>query len=128
MQPPASENWTSILNAAGVLVGGAIVGAAMWMKSYWTGRAEAPEDVHGKHVILEQAELRDFGILPQEMRAITAKLDQTLQLSQSSGTTVAENGRKIEELLRILRRMEGELDLAKRMREEEILRVRQREG
>lgn len=134
MQPPEpSENW---LTALGTVFAGGIIAASMWLRRYLAGRAEgSTPDVHGKHVILEQAELANVSGLQSQLFLIGPKLDQIIAQDQARRTMIERIGgnleraaadmeRQMDEAMKILRRMDNELDVARRVREESLLRRR----
>ncbi len=101
----------TIAAAATVVVGNFIRG--------WR-RAKEGDEVVARTVVLERADLTDVQRLLVEIRP---RLEQLYDVERINKTMLEGNRERMDEVLRGMRRLEGELDIAKRLREEEVLRV-----
>ena len=123
MQPPASNEggmadvWAflgTILAAATVVLGNFIRG--------WRNVQEE-DGTKSRQVILERAELADLSEVQRLLAELRPRLEQLYDVERINKTMLESNRERIDELLRGMRRLEAELDITRRIREEEILRV-----
>lgn len=99
MQPPTEPPQESLVTALGALGGGFIVGIGWWLKKFLEGHSEGASDVHGKQVILEQAELADVRRLENQVKEANQKadelrksVDQLRQLAESNHDMLKAQG------------------------------------
>ena len=123
MQPPASNEggmtdvWAflgTILAAGTVVLGNFIRG--------WR-HAQEEDGPKSRQVILERAELADLSEVQRLLADLRPRLEQLYDVERINRTMLESNRERIDELLRGMRRLEAELDITRRIREEEILRV-----
>lgn len=123
MPPPATPEggfadvWAflgTVAAAATVVVGNFIRG--------WR-RAKESGEVVARTVVLERADLADLTDVQRLLIEIRPRLEQLYDVERINRSMLEGNRERMDEVLRGMRRLEGELDIAKRLREEEILRV-----
>ena len=129
MQPPESPEggmndvWAfigTIAAAATIVLGNFVRG--------WRG-AKGEDEFAAKRVVLERADIADLSAVQRLLVEIRPRLEQVYDVERANESMLEGNRERMDELLRGMRRLEGELDIAKRLREEEILRAsRQMEG
>ena len=109
----------TVAAAATVVVGNFIRG--------WR-RAKEGNDVVARTVVLERADLADLTDVQRLLIEIRPRLEQLYDVERINKSMLEGNRERMDEVLRGMRRLEGELDIAKRLREEEILRVNPARG
>lgn len=109
----------TVAAAATVVVGNFIRG--------WR-RAAGAEEVVSRTVVLERADLADIGDVQRLLVELRPRLAELYDVERINRTMLEGNRERMDEVLRGMRRLEAELDVAKRLREEEILRLTRHDG
>ena len=133
MQPPESSD--GIAAQVIYLVGIGLAGAIAWISQYRHGgkseEEQAASSVRGKQVVLESAELADLSGIERALRDLAPRLDAILSIDQGNKLAsdmlkqvIEANHLMLNEMSRVMRRLEQELDVTKRMHEERILAAR----
>ena len=123
MQPP--ENPEGGLNDVWAFLGTIAAAATIVLGNFVRGWRGARGEHEGatKRVVLERADLADLGDVQRLLVDIRPRLEQVYDVERANRSMLEGNRERMDEVLRGMRRLEGELDIAKRLREEEVLRA-----
>ena len=126
-QPPAPENgFADVYAFLGTVAAAATVVIGNFIRGW--RRASGPDEVVAKTVVLERADLADIGDVQRLLAELRPRLAELYDVERINRTMLEGNRERMDEVLRGMRRLEAELDVAKRLREEEILRLTRHEG
>jgi hypothetical protein len=116
----------------GTIAAAATIVLGNFIRGWRRGRDETAEgpEVRSRLVTLERADLANLGDLDRNLLDVRGMLgefkmrfEQLYDVERLNRATLEGHRERMDEILRGMRRLEGELDIAKRLREEEILRA-----
>ena len=123
MQPPATAEggvgdvWAFL----GTIAAAATIVLGNFVRGWRNGKGES--EVQSRKVVLERADLADLSDVQRLLTDLRPRLEQLYDVERINRGMLEGNRERMDEVIRGMRRLEGELDIAKRLREEEILRA-----
>lgn len=104
----------NLYQIVGEVVGGALLVLGIVAREFFKGRSEGASELHGKQIVLEQAELADL----THIKALGEKLERSLANEDYRRRRLDDADEKLDEMLVVLRRLDKDADVAKQVREE----------